>query len=62
MINFRKSTYLQCEDLFQKYLLSLSNDYDNYLEDHILDSDFYLYYTNKVKTCPRNIPTSPRNL
>lgn len=42
MINYRKSTYLQCEDLFQEYLLSLSNDYDNYLEDHILDSDFYL--------------------
>jgi len=41
MLEFCKSTYLQCENLFRKYLLSLSSDYDNYLEDHILASEFY---------------------
>lgn len=37
------------EDLFNLYLFSLSGVYDDYLEEHILSSQFYLMTYNKKK-------------
>ncbi len=39
MITFVRTTREGCDDLFQAYLATLSGVYDNFLEDHILDSD-----------------------
>ncbi|OKP86011.1 hypothetical protein A3844_14755 [Paenibacillus helianthi] len=38
---FMSSSYYECRRMFLQYLESLSGVYDNFLEDHILDSNFY---------------------
>lgn len=38
---FKSSSYYECRRMFLQYLEFLSGLYDNFLEDHILDSNFY---------------------
>ena len=41
MFNFIKSSFRDNKDYFDTYVASLSAKYDDYLEDHILDSEIY---------------------
>jgi GNAT superfamily N-acetyltransferase len=48
MHKFVKSSLEENKKIFQDYVDSLSNIYDEYLEDHILNSEIYSIYVDEV--------------